>query len=107
VLVDKLLELSPQPTGVFVPQDKMTAVVYRLLLKRGVKPGREIAIISADNEAPYLAGLCPRPPTIDIGIDQQGQKAVELLLWRMRSETPTKGELHLTLNPKLVERDDT
>lgn len=106
-LVEKLLEVSPRPTGLFVPQDKMTAVVYRMLAAHGVRAGHEIAIVSADNEAPYLAGLHPRPATIDIGIDEQGRKAIELLLWRMGSEDPGRSALHVTLKPTLIEYEDS
>jgi LacI family transcriptional regulator len=106
-LVERLLRLSPRPTGMFVPQDKMTAVVYRMLVAQGVRPGHDITIVSADNEAPYLAGLHPRPATIDIGIDEQGRKAIELLLWRMGSENSSRSELQVTLKPTLVEYDDS
>ena len=105
-LVEKLLKLSPRPTGLFVPQDKMTAVVYRILAAHGIMAGQDVTIVSADNEAPYLAGLHPRPATVDIGIDEQGRKAIELLLWRMGSENSSSSELHVTLKPTLVEYDD-
>jgi DNA-binding LacI/PurR family transcriptional regulator len=105
-LVEQLLELSPRPTGMFVPQDKMTAVVYRELSAQGVKAGCDITIVSADNEAPYLAGLYPRPATIDIGIDEQGRKAIDLLLWRMGNQDSTSSPLHVTLKPSLIEQDN-
>ena len=104
-LVKQLLELSPRPTGMFVPQDKMTAVVYRELAAHGIQAGRDITIISADNEAPFLAGLHPRPATIDIGIDEQGRKAIDLLLWRMGNRDSTSVALHVTLAPKLIEHE--
>ncbi len=104
-LVKALLELNPRPTGLFVPQDKMTAVVYREMAARGVKAGNDITIISADNEAPYLAGLYPRPATIDIGIDEQGKKAIDLLLWRMGNSDSTDSALHVTLTPRLIEHE--
>lgn len=104
-LAGQLLELDPQPTGLFVPQDKMTAVVYRKLASLGIRAGKDITIISADNEAPYLAGLYPRPATIDIGIDEQGKKAIDLLLWRMGNSDSTDSALHVTLTPRLIERE--
>ena len=106
-LVEQLLELSPRPTGLFVPQDKMTAVVYRELAVHDIKAGSDITIISADNEAPYLAGLFPRPATIDIGIDEQGRKAIDLLLWRMGNQDSTSTTLHVTLTPTLIEQENS
>jgi LacI family transcriptional regulator len=104
-LVRQLLELNPRPTGLFVSQDKMTAVVYREMAAQGIKVGDDITIISADNEAPYLAGLYPRPATIDIGVDEQGRKAIDLLLWRMGNSDSASSALNVTLAPVLIEYD--
>jgi DNA-binding LacI/PurR family transcriptional regulator len=101
-LVDQLLALQPKPTGLFVPADMMTALAYPLLAERGATPGGELEIISCDNEEPYLAGLTPRPATIDIGCQTRGQRAVEQLLWRLRHPEETH-RVQLTIRPILVQ----
>ena len=41
-------------------------------------------LVSCNNELPYLAGLSPRPASIDIRLAAVGQRAVEQLQWRLR-----------------------
>ncbi|GAB4189903.1 MAG: LacI family DNA-binding transcriptional regulator [Phycisphaeraceae bacterium] len=84
MLVDRLLELSPRPTGLFVPRDPLAIKVYRSLRERGVEPGRDITIMSCDNNN-ILAGLNPRPATIDVRPDVIGARAVDQLIWRMEN----------------------
>ena len=83
--VERYLASSDRGTGIFCPSDLMTALVYRSLAKRGVVVGKDVLVVSCDNEAPYLAGLYPRPATIDIGVEDRGRRAVEQLLWRVKN----------------------
>jgi DNA-binding LacI/PurR family transcriptional regulator len=83
-LWDGLLAASPRATGVFVPYDIMTALSYRQLHLRGVTPGKDLEFVSCNNQRSALAGLNPRPATIDIGSEAMGRYAVEQLLWRIR-----------------------
>ncbi|MDT8391429.1 MAG: LacI family DNA-binding transcriptional regulator [Lentisphaeria bacterium] len=84
-LVDQLLAVEGgMPTGLFVPRDPLTIRMYRVLRMRGVKPGRDIEIVSCDN-VPELAGLDPRPATIDIRPGEIGRRAVEQLLWHINN----------------------
>ena len=39
-LVARFAELSPRPTGLFVPRDPLAVKVYRALRERGLEPGR-------------------------------------------------------------------
>lgn len=90
LLVRKLLELSPRPTGVFVPRDTLAVKVYRALREQGAEPGRDITIVSCDNNN-ILAGLSPRPATIDVRPDVIGARAVDQLIWRMENPfTPVR-----------------
>ncbi|QQE11585.1 LacI family DNA-binding transcriptional regulator [Planctomycetota bacterium] len=101
ILVEQYAKSSPRPTGIFVPSDLMTAIVYRLLRKHNIKPGIDVEIISVDNEAPYLAGLYPRPATIDIGPISRGERGVEQLLWQIRHPEQDRG-VHVVIEPILV-----
>lgn len=84
LLVDQLLSASPRVTGLFVPNDFMTAIVYAVLAERGLKPDRDLEIISCNNEMSCLTGLYPRPATIDVGAEAIGVRGIEQLVWRMR-----------------------
>jgi LacI family gluconate utilization system Gnt-I transcriptional repressor len=100
-LVEALLELDPLPTGIFIPYDLLTALVYRHLLKRNVRIGQQLEIISCNNQPTCLAGLAPRPATIDIGAAAIGTHAVEQLLWRMKYPE-VRQHLQLLVEPALV-----
>ncbi len=102
--VKKLLAAKPRATGLFVPSDLMTALVYRELNRCGVKPGKDIDIISCDNEEAYLTGLSPRPATIDIAGEERGRRAVYELLVQSRFPEEQR-PVQLTVEPQLVVRE--
>ena len=105
MLIDQFLAASPRPTGLFVPQDMQTAMVYRVLFRRGVVPGKELEIIGSDDEKGSLIGLYPRPASISIGPQAMGRRAVDQLFWRM--ENPSVLEpMRVMVEPRLVPGDD-
>lgn len=75
---------SPEvPTGVFVTCDALTAKIYPILKSMGIRIGEDLEIISCDNQMSLLAGLEPRPVSIDIQAELIGKTAVEQLRWRI------------------------
>jgi DNA-binding LacI/PurR family transcriptional regulator len=90
LLVDRIVASSPRPDGIFIGSDALTAVVHPMLLRRGIMPGEDIRLVSCDNEEVRLAGLHPRPMSIDIGSAEVGTVAVRRLRTRMEnlSEPP-------------------
>jgi len=103
--VKSLLACDPRPTGLFVPSDLMTALVYRELNRCGVVPGKDIDIVSCDNEEAYLTGLSPRPATIDIAGEERGRRAVYELLVQSRSPNEQR-PVQLTVEPQLIVREE-
>lgn len=99
--VKKLLQCSPQPTGLFVPADDITARVYQKLLAQGIKPGKDITVISCNNDKVSLAGLSPMPVTIDVFPEHIGRRAVQMLIQRIRN--PHAPFECLLIQPKLIE----
>jgi LacI family transcriptional regulator len=99
-LVDAILAASPRPTGLFLVVDALTPSFYLEICRRGLTPGRDIDIISCNNERTLLASLHPRPATIDIHAEAVGRKAVEQLLCRI--ERPRAPRVTLALAPELV-----
>lgn len=104
VLVARFATLSPRPTGLFVPNDMMTAMVYPALTIAGLQPGKDVEIISCNNEEAYLVGLHPRPATIDIGAELMGRRSVEQLLRKIRHPGETR-QVHIAVSPVLIEPD--
>ena len=100
-LVGKLLRLRSKPTAVFCPADCISAMVYRACARRGIQIGKEISLISCNNESPLLTGLYPEVTTIDICAEQIGRQAVEQLIWRLdHSDSPS---VTVSVQPRLVE----
>ena len=101
-LVARFATLSPRPTGLFVPNDMMTAMVYPALAIAGIQPGKDLDVISCNNEEAYLAGLHPRPATIDIGAELMGRRSVEQLLRKIRHPGETR-QVQIAVSPVLIE----
>lgn len=83
--IDQFAAQSPMPKGLFLTLDMMAPLVYRLLQEKGIRPGHDVQIIGCNNERPFLAGLDPRPVTIDIEAEKIGHRAVQQLIWRMQN----------------------
>lgn len=82
-LVDKLLSERQPPTAIFAPDDSVGAMVARALAAKGLQAGREISLMSCNNDRPLLMGVYPALTTIDVHADDIGYRAVDQLAWRM------------------------
>ncbi|MGB7161445.1 MAG: LacI family DNA-binding transcriptional regulator [Tepidisphaeraceae bacterium] len=100
-LVDQWLAASPRPTGIFVPVDRVTLRVYRHLERRGIQPGRDVEIVSCDNERELLSLMRPAPASIDLNRQTIARLAVERLLWRMKNGVSSP-RVVITVSPTLV-----
>jgi len=104
-LVDELAALQPAVDGLFVPDDSLTALAYPALARRGRAPGKDVLVVSCGNEPAYLAGLHPRPATIDLGPETTGRLAVEQLLRRIRGEDSPE-RVCILIEPRLVPAEE-
>lgn len=103
--VQRLLQLKHRPTGVFIPRDRATVVVHRLLQRQGIDLTCEMELVSCDND-PVLSGLNPLPATIDLNSELIGREAVSLLLREIN-----RGDLHslrhrILVEPRLIRPED-
>ena len=103
-LVARFAALSPRPTGLFIDRDAATAKIYPLLYQHGIFPGRDVTIISCDNEEVRLSALDPRPASIELGTEEMGYRAVRRLLLKIRdrSEPPVS----IQTMPRLCVREE-
>ncbi|HEX8342493.1 MAG TPA: LacI family DNA-binding transcriptional regulator [Tepidisphaeraceae bacterium] len=97
--VRKFAESDPRPDGLFIGRDFTTANVYPLLAQHGLVVGRDLQIISCDAEEARLAGLHPRPASIDLGGEEIGYRCVARLLNRI--ERPNGPPLIIQVAPRL------
>ncbi|MCG8586635.1 MAG: LacI family transcriptional regulator [Pirellulales bacterium] len=84
-LLSTMLAHQPGIDGLFIPDDQITAIAHRLLKLRGVDLRRRLRLVSANNDLACLAGLDPRPASIDVGPEITGHLAAEQLLWAIRN----------------------
>ncbi len=99
-LVNRFFELDPLPTAIFVPADLFVTPLYSLLSARGLVIGKDIEVVSVNNETPIINGLRPRPVTVDMKAFELGKTAVRRLLWRMHN--PEEPCATITVDPELI-----
>ncbi len=102
--IDRFLAGPNPPTAIFVPGDLLASTLHSMLLARGRHPGRDVQIVSVNNERLLLDHLIPRPATIDIHADKIGKAAVDLL--NRRISDPSLPRSVLVLQPTMVPGGD-
>jgi LacI family transcriptional regulator len=99
-LVAQWLTATERPTGVFCPVDRLTARVLACFVRAGISPGRDVDIVSCDNQTDLLALLQPKPASIDLNRTTIARLAVDRLFWRMRNGM-TSPSIVITVTPTL------
>ncbi len=99
-LLTRMFSGRDRPTALFSPGDLMSLSIYVFLKRNGIRPMEDIDFISCNNEMPFTGELQPKPPTIDFNLFVMGQRAAEMLLWRM--ENPAEPPQKLLIPPYLV-----
>ena len=102
-LIEQLASNRTGRVGLFITGDEEMVQVYPLLRQAGPEPGRDVVVVSCDNEAVRLSTLSPRPPSIDLGAADIARHAVRRLAARIkhRDEPPVR----ILINPTLVHPD--
>lgn len=59
--MDSLIELKKTPLGLFLTMDVLAPSVYAQLGRVGLTVGKDIHVVSCNNELPYLNPLHPQP----------------------------------------------
>jgi DNA-binding LacI/PurR family transcriptional regulator len=98
--VDLLLSGPDRPGAIFVPGDLMANTLHNVLLSRRLRPGKDMLIVSVNNEQLLLDHLSPRPATIDIHAADIGRAAVDVLQRRMTNLRMPRSVL--VLQPTMV-----
>lgn len=98
----QILLLKQKFDGIFIPDDRLTAVAHPVLKESGVIVAGKTQLISCGNESDFLLGLYPRPATIDIGPEILGDQAVNLLLRMARGEK-RNARVNVTISPRVIE----
>ncbi|MBN1361106.1 MAG: LacI family DNA-binding transcriptional regulator [Sedimentisphaerales bacterium] len=99
--LEEFLAQGERLTGLFVTCDALTAKIYPILRRMGRRIGRDLEIVSCNNETPLLVGLEPRPTSIDIQPEEIGKKAVEQLRWRIL-HPDEESQITIEVPPKVI-----
>lgn len=100
---DQLLKLNPRPDCILAVNDVAAISVYYWIMKAGLRVPEDIAVAGIDH-----IGLRFHPfqlTTVDIGIEDMGRAAAELLLAQVKD--PELPPTHREVKPRLVVSNST
>ena len=102
-LITRLADSKNGRIGLFVSRDEEAVEVYRVMREVGLEPGKDVVVVSCDNESVRLSMLHPRPASIDLGAAEIATHAVRRLAHRIehKDEPPVR----MLVNPRLVVGD--
>lgn len=100
-VVERLVKAPSRATGLFVPTDSQLPNLYHALELRGLRVGKDIDVISCDNERQFVSRLSPRPANININLDLVGRRGVSQLLWRIQNPQ-VQNRITILIEPTLV-----
>ncbi len=88
--------------GLFIPDDRVTAIFHRLMRRRNVAATLLPLLVSCNNESEFLTGLFPRPATIDLAPELTAKAALGELLRRLKGEKIDE-KIAIVVRPELIE----
>jgi DNA-binding LacI/PurR family transcriptional regulator len=91
-------------TAIAVGADSTAVQLYAALNKIGVRPGKDVGIISCNDERSLIMSLNPSLTTINVGAEVVGRNAVARLAWRL-AHGNEDNSVRILVEPKLVVRD--
>jgi LacI family transcriptional regulator len=98
-LVERIATSNPRPTGIFTARDRLTLQLFPLLQRRGLMPGRDVAVVSCDNQESLLSLLTPRPASVDLRPEELGRLALARLMHRL--DHPDDAPLQILVSPRI------
>jgi DNA-binding LacI/PurR family transcriptional regulator len=106
LLLDQWISLpeTRRPTALLVASDRTATQLYTALERRQLKPGRDISLISCNNEKSLVSNLDPGLTTIDVHAEDIGRRAIDQLVWRIQHPADTH-PVQILIEPTLVQRD--
>lgn len=75
-----LMSAATPPTAILCGQDRIALQLYLALARRGLTPGRDLAVVSFDDQQPISGALTPSLTTMALPHLEMGRQAMTLLL---------------------------
>ena len=103
VLLEEWLAIPTErrPTALFVPSDRTSIQLYTGLERRGLRAGRDVSVLSCNNEKSMTSNLHPSLASIDVHAELIGHRAVDQLLWRI-AHPGVEHEIEILVEPDLI-----
>jgi DNA-binding LacI/PurR family transcriptional regulator len=98
------LPARKRATAFAVGADTTAVQLYASFARLGIRVGRDVGLVSCNNEQSLVMGLTPALTTIDVRADAIGRTAVARLLWRA-SHPREEASVRILIEPVLVERE--
>lgn len=105
-LVQEWASVRPKQraTAIAVGADSAAVQLYSALDKIGVRPGKDVGIISCNDERSLIMSLNPGLTTINVGAEMVGRNAVARLAWRLAHGNEDSA-VRILVEPKLIVRE--
>jgi DNA-binding LacI/PurR family transcriptional regulator len=100
-LVKRLLQLSPRPTGIYIPVDHFCGSLLRALREAGLKPLQDFHAIIGNYNSMIYHNLDHLPAAIDINLATLMRKVIDHLLWRIENPNAI-GRIGIKVSPTLI-----
>ncbi|MEZ5089844.1 MAG: LacI family DNA-binding transcriptional regulator [Micropruina sp.] len=101
-VVSAVLDEPGRPTALLASYSEIALVIYQVARVRGLRVPDELSLVSLD-DAEWMTVSAPAVSAVQRPSHAMGARAVEVLLSRMRGETPSESES--TLPNLVVHRD--
>ena len=95
---------NQRATAIAVGADITAVQIYAAMSRLGVRIGRDVGLVSCNDEKSLVMGLTPPLTTVDVRPDAIGRNAVGRLLWRAAHPADTN-PVTLLVQPALTERE--
>ena len=88
------------PDGFFLPEELLTPRLYRYFMQNKMK--KMPVVISCNHTPSYLAGLFPRPASIDLHPEMVVKLAIDELINRIEGKPPRPDNIATIVQPELI-----
>jgi DNA-binding LacI/PurR family transcriptional regulator len=95
---------AQRATAIAVGADTTAVQMYAAFARLRIRVGRDVGVISCNDERSLIMGLHPALTTIDVRADAIGRSAVARLLWRV-THRGDEASARTLIEPRLIERD--
>jgi LacI family transcriptional regulator len=95
---------SERATAIAVGADTTAVQIYAALSRLGLRVGRDVGLVSCNDEKSLVMGLNPPLTTVDVRADAIGRNAVARLLWRV-AHPADEVPVELLVQPALAVRE--